>query len=1300
MNKDITSKDLRKIRTEATEDLDEKDLQQILSQGGLRTGQDEADFLDFQPPKREPGSITLDTPNNVQIGYLDDTVTPRAKVGFYQQFKPLIERDDEPPTAQESFSAVYKTSDIGEYFTDSPAYRNPLTPIYKPVQDILTDKNTAGIPMNFWHKLLDAVDDNDVQAIRNKIFEDMKTFNDLQRSGWGYTALAFGLGIASPWNFIPMAASVRYAKLSSSVINGAVKNAPNVIASSLGSAFVSAQAHASRDAYDFYNDVLIQSAFGMALSGLSSGIFHSKGEHIPTKTYRAIEASIESNVHGAETKIKINPKGEFDGYQMVRGDSSLSAAKLAEMQGVMENGIDRLKESKLFKYTFGKFATPIIRGLNNTYNVVANLTDMLWDHSFITKRMMREGATGPKAQNVYESIKNRGKYIEWEARQIWEEELEKQVGGVGLLQTKNSAAKAANFPKFQEALDEAFWVGIGDTRVPSSHAVIDRIGRLVREKLYDPADKMLKSREILAKDTSPANTELYMNTIWDTSLINANPQGFYERLMAHWDKGDKAIKGYTKTYVDAKKAAKSARKDYLEFLQEYEADLAHAKTDSRLYKLLEEREAIMEQAEKYRNTLRKDLQTKIDKGEIDPVILKGKPQFTASERKELVSLRKPIRKIEKEIKLAKKELSDIEAQIKKARKDKSLTPETLNKRKDAIKKLDDVNAKFEKAHEKLMQKYVDGKLNTDFVYFTQGKLRLVKPGAKNWFRNIVGDKANEISVQAIDRLLGETPEQMSASALRGIQQGGSNPFKKRGLLVDYRDFDGYLVKDVVKLSKIYADTVGKRVAMHDLLTQFGGSADEGYKSIFGTLKLEHNTKMLNIDKMNISPEKKQRLRTKQKKELDKAEKLIEYQIDLFLGNYGKGPDAVASVANRVKQYNVMSMLGGMAIASIPTILGPLMNRNITKFIETGIVPLLTNYRKTFKKGLANRKDAAEAAIGINAATNAYWESVSGINPNTTSISRAGKTMDYLASRFGNITFSNQLTDAMQIAAWTTYEQKITRLLHDYVGGAKLSTKDMEFLQLLNIEPSSMAADIVKEIKIHGSPWESSMGKVKELNLGKWDNFSAAETMKAALRKAVKMSISEPHPMDIPETLRNPIVGCFLPFKNWIMGATTNYLLTSMQRPDAQKLVGLIGMYALGTMVDPLRQMSRGEEPSFETRDLLLSGVYNSGLLGWPSDVVGTILASMDLDALDAFRSDKFRRRSLAGAIGGPAVGNLENMFRGVEMVFNGTINKKDFKRLKRAMIYNNVVGLNYLLNKGIEATSLPETRAEAERQGR
>jgi hypothetical protein len=207
-------------------------------------------------------------------------------------------------------------------------------------------------------------------------------------------------------------------------------------------------------------------------------------------------------------------------------------------------------------------------------------------------------------------------------------------------------------------------------------------------------------------------------------------------------------------------------------------------------------------------------------------------------------------------------------------------------------------------------------------------------------------------------------------------------------------------------------------------------------------------------------------------------------------------------------------------------------------------------------------------------------------------------------------------------------------------------------------------------------------------------------MKAALAKVVRMTISQPHAMDIPETLRNPIVSCFIQFKSWLLGATTNYLLTSMQRPDAQKLIGLTSMYLLGTMVDPIRQMSRGEEPSFEMQDLINSGIYNSGILGWPVDAIGTILASMDLDALDKFRSDKFRRRSLAGALGGPVIGDLENIFRGIEMVFNGTTNKADLKRLKRAMIYNNIIGVNYLLNKGIEETPYPETRAQAERQGR
>ena len=732
------------------------------------------------------------------------------------------------------------------------------------------------------------------------------------------------------------------------------------------------------------------------------------------------------------------------------------------------------------------------------------------------------------------------------------------------------------------------------------------------------------------------------------------------------------------------------------------------KNDAEILNQIEEAEAeIVKQTEILNHILQDD--------ETLHILLEERNFLDSKQREELRGLLEPIKKQNELIENQKNVVASLFQEVKEARENAIRTPENVHKTdwvKEKQKLQDDLQAARDELkdlqdelitmEEELKRRALEGDINQRYFLYNKeaNKVNFRNPDEMPRLRAIYeSDDARRRAAEAYrETIMNVTPEQLGRQMLSSLSGGNlENPLQAESLMIPDKVLQdaGFLSNDISKNTAIYDMILGKKTAFKTIYGDFGTS--DGIEGITESLAQERRLKEAEIE--NLPADKQESARRKLYKEFDYVTRDIKNAYNHAMGNSNARYNAkFRAFSKGARDFAISTLLGGTPLTMVSDIGGVFLTNTIIEVIRDGFIP----FAKTFngliktKEGIHYRESCAHLFIATEHLGNAYAEKA--WNSSTMAdVAVGGKianALDTLAHVSGNIFLTNYIDNAMQRWAANITQSKIMRYMVKYKNG-KIRDKELLVLNKFGINPKEWADRFIDSFREVGG--EKSFGGGYQSAYYLWKDQEASLRMGNAIRSGVRASVLKKGLGDAPFWTNDPAFGLITYLKGWVFSAFTRYTVPTMQRFDAQKAAGIGIMLLMGSLVDPFRKWSRGEEYDFEDKTkFALDALTNSGVLGIMADVFQDLNAMTHGEFLSNMVNDRYRERTLAGILGGPLLGEIEALSYVFTSFASGKLNQQDMKKFFRLIPLAQPWYLRYLSNKLVEAMDLPKNRNHAE----
>ena len=407
-----------------------------------------------------------------------------------------------------------------------------------------------------------------------------------------------------------------------------------------------------------------------------------------------------------------------------------------------------------------------------------------------------------------------------------------------------------------------------------------------------------------------------------------------------------------------------------------------------------------------------------------------------------------------------------------------------------------------------------------------------------------------------------------------------------------------------------------------------------------------------------------------------------------LHNRYKVPDDPTSffskAAQRLREFNFMTLLGMMTISAIPDV-GHIIMRHGLRSFSKGLVQVAKQSRG-MKLNMRHMKSFGLAADLTN---NGRAQRMGMIDNNYGLMTNGDRVMQKATSTFTKLTGM-----AHWNAGWKQFTGFIysNDMLTDAVNMAsgRLGAKKTAAYARAGISADDMKA-IAKELKAQKEPkvdglWVASPDE--------WADQALATRYKNAIHKEVDTTIVTPGKGDLPLASRNEVGRLIFQFKSFAMSANNRVLLATLDDMSAQKVIGILSMVALGGVAQISRDFLRGRETKLDTDDDLKRFIDNaldrSGLLAYWGDVNGMIEKASRGKAhivpkLADEPLDRYASRNLLGSILGPSAGRVSDVGQITGAISAGDWRETDARAMRRLLLLNNLFWTNRVFNKLEEA---------------
>lgn len=1164
-----------------------------------------------------------------------------------------------------------------DHFNEYNPYADETAPNWTPYQV----NNYVGIPEKYWPLIGTARTEKDLQNIRTNIMHRMEVDEQYENGSMAGKLIGGGFGYAlGPSSLIPMVGVLKYGKPSEYVLKNMMRMAPGMTAQAAVHNGIMESMKANPNLEQYAVDTFRDAVTGTVFAGLGLTAIEAMEAHRVNNARKMINL----NYDGITPHVEIDAKGMRTGRLIAvpeKGES-VSAAKVSMAQEFLDTELAReglFAIPNIERYTPLRWL-PQVRALTNRFPSARAFLGRVSDHSLITEGVK----AGRERPNNFSETLN---YYRAETTSFldqmqgyWHEAngtagTTRMGQNIKALAQRFNKSRAYQWDEFGKAV-----INVLITGEKHENKSINTAADALKGHLENTYRRFREAHDITEDWMDPRTSYNYVMRSYNHEALMLNEPEWNSVISSEFKKQDELIQKTMLPIESANtriKELKAARKQ-----------LSATKDKAEIERL--NRSILF--TERERDAYQNSLHDKILEDSNLRILADDPTALTHTESETLKEMHAERVKLENEVEALKQELK----KVGRTAEEKAKKKEFEEKIRETEKMLqDEVDRLYEMAHSGKVSRRLYNKNheeNTIEYKDPDIKLKLREPFADDAARLAAAQNVRE-------KILNLRPEDLTEMILH--QTTGADfgiPVKQRTFMVNdevlYRNH--FMHTDLSHLVNAYDNFLNKRTALKE--TYANTSIEGGIKPLIAGVAEEAR-----IQRQKASQIKDKKKRERELKQIDKDFKItikdMEKTYNTMMGRTAKS-DIERDFARAAVNYTAASRLGATPLTMIVEPAAIIMQQGLWPTIHSGLVPALKSLNGVLKtKAGRDLNEVAGSALMAIEHYNSHAASKIMRQDSIVDIPGSGQIADLAAKaayHTATLTGVNRFENTLQKITAKIADSEIMRMMHRFKEG-KLKPKEKERLLMSGLDPEKWADRFIKGFEEAGAD-KNGLGGYNS-HYYYWGDIEAANKMARALKRQVRATILKRDIQSAPLALNDPIYGLLSLFKGWGFEALNRYTLPMMQRPDGQKLFGMMLMLSMGALVDPLRRIARGEnawEEGTTSKQMFWSALVNSGVLGVLTDGVENLNVMSSGRLLKNYQSDKYRERGFAGAFLGPAAGMADDLGRVLTMLARRDYNENDIKKAARLFPYTNIWQLRGLVNKAIESWGLPKTMREAQ----
>lgn len=389
--------------------------------------------------------------------------------------------------------------------------------------------------------------------------------------------------------------------------------------------------------------------------------------------------------------------------------------------------------------------------------------------------------------------------------------------------------------------------------------------------------------------------------------------------------------------------------------------------------------------------------------------------------------------------------------------------------------------------------------------------------------------------------------------------------------------------------------------------------------------------------------------------------------DIHRGTFAR-PDDANSLLNQgmgfFKTWNVLTMMGGAAVSSIPDIGRIVMTEGINNFVGTSMRLFHSNASASIKS--MNREMVNEAGEALDMLLSLRALQMADVGSTFGRTSRVQKSMQDMTGPFFLLNGLNTWNTFMKEWAGLVISQRMTKSIRGDWG--KLAKHDRERL-LANGIDGPMSGRIKAMMDKHRTTRDGFTFP----NVEKWTDLESARTFNNALNQQINRTIVTPGVGDRALWTQKPFGSVIGQFKSFAQGSTQRVLISGLQEKNAYFMQGVILMSSMGMLVNEFKRYQYGVNYERTWGQILWEGVERSGTPAIFSDfnhVLETITNNhVSMDAFVGGNPMMYDHKRYMSEFMGPTGSTVSNLLNITQKALDNDYGKSFKDSLRRVTPY-------------------------------
>lgn len=1186
--------------------------------------------------------------------------------------------------------------------------------------------------------LMDARGNKDLEYRHERALSEQQHSDNLA-NGSTFSKILGGFAgvVTDPINLIPIVGQVKYAKFAPTVLKAAARAFPGVLAAGTIQSAAKEADKISGNLQDFVIDAAVNTVFGSAIFGAFKGA--SLGlDKMELWNLRGIASS---TIKGVDFKLATNEAGEVTGIKAFDTTGSLSAKEVHYAQELADSSFNKsgffkipyIGDGVLKLKSYPGIGSPLLAMLNSPYDTVKGFINRAADHTILTKSVAN-GEASPKSFEFY--MKKEFSSLRSISTQLNALHLERQgfdiknrMGGdltqIGLgvynqsLKLLGKDRQKNGFISRDQFNDEIQHVLY--TEEPSEHAPVNSAASIVREKMDSTYKAYLKAYNLPTDILPPKTAAAYLMRVYDVPYMNTNQDKWVGMVTNYLRSSDQQISERMAPIKQLEQSIANTKIAHEQLIKKPNvSDEEIKKSSDNLEKLIRDSKIANEQLQ---NELRENEEYKLHVEDLHAL--------SGDEAKELKQLLKPLNDLKKQHSQQLKIVNGLKNTASKTKVSslKGKTAKTAKKHTESNtavkkslsteeKKLSDIIAKIQDKEYELYSRARNGEINPRLYYPQTHQFK--DPNYRLKFRDTYKsdiDRANHARAY-YDSIMHMNPEDTIADVMGKVMGNhGENHLKSRTLMLpdELLYNNGFMTKDLMAKLSNYVSYLSRRTHLKNVFKDV--THDGGIQPLIENLNTEYKTKRapydnrkaeinLKLDDKNISESERKKLE-KESKDLEKKINVETRKFETAKNQMNKAYEKMMGTRQRsrgehltrsaITSMTAMANLHFLPATQIADLGSIGLQHGVWPFVRDAVYPVIQSFGGILKTkdSEAMRKSAPSVHLALQDVLSGYadknWSMEAQPYLNLGKWVGGAEKMAHFSS---NSDLTTYIENGLQHLSGAVVQSEFMRILDASVAG-KMTKKESEYLRKYGIDPKKWDKRMVEAFKQSGG-YKTKIGGYQS-KFWEWQDMEAANEFSDAVFRGIQNTIINRGMFDSPFWADNMMGMIFHTFTGWGYASINRYLVPLLQRPDAEKMLGVLLSMGFGSLVSPVRRLSRGEDayPDNMTDGQRFWETINDSNA---TSAIANVLSWANLISNDRLlgdlKNDKYRDRMRVGALG-PVFGTANRLADIFSALSSNEMNQKDAEQMARMLPITGSMWGYYMSKTLIENLGLPPNRAAA-----